>query len=273
MPPMNTRNLSTLLLATLAATLFTGCESNIHPMRPLERAYIWVPDETPTTTPAATMSASTEPTTEPLATSQPTTTQTADTSPATFPATQTASANTQPTTRPGKTIIEITDPNQTARFIYKADYDNIWRQSLDILTKAGFLQDRMDFRLGVMTTQPLPSSQIIEFWRPQQTTIKNSIENTMHNQRRRVRITISTVPKKPDFYQIAVQVLVERQSNPAEVIGGPVFVEGSGFGRATVSLRSDYAVAGKTDQPAFWVLIGHDPNLEKKLLTQLFNRI
>ncbi len=231
-------------------------------MRPLVHTSVFVPDDAPATAPATQTAAS-----------EPSTTQTAETAPATSTAPSTQMVATQPATRPGKSIATIVDPNQTSRFIYKADYDNIWRQALDMFTKAGFLQDRLDYRLGVMTTQSLPSAQIVEFWKPQQTGIKNAIENTMHNQQRRARLTIETVPGKPDFYQIAIQVLVERQTNPAEQIGGPIFVEGSGFGRATVALRSDYAAPGKKDEPPIWVLIGHDPDLEKKLLRELFKRI
>ena len=66
---------------------------------------------------------------------------------------------------------------------------------------------------------------------------------------------------------------IKRQTNPAEDIGGPLFVEGSAFGRSSLSLRSDYATAAKAGDPAIWVLIGRDPTLEKKLLNALFKRI
>ena len=86
-----------------------------------------------------------------------------------------------------------------------------------------------------------------------------------------VRLTISKVPGKPEFYEIGMQVLVERKSNPTEIIGGPLFVEGSGFGRNAITLQSDYA------QPrapgATWYPIGHDPDLERKLIDALFQRI
>ncbi len=233
-------------------------------MRPVKRIYVWVPDENPTTMTATT----TAPATTEAAMTQPAMTEPATTT--TAPATRTAA--TQATTRPGRTIVRLFDPNQTSRFIYKANYDNIWRQSLTMFSHAGFLMDRLDYRLGVMSTQSLPSSQILEVWRPQQTNPKNALENTMHMQQRRVRLTIAPVPAKPDFYEIAIQVLVERQANPFEQIGGPIFIEGSGFGRADVALRSDYATPNGDESP-IWVVIGHDPDLEKKLLRALFNRI
>lgn len=251
----------TLLTALLAAALFGGCESNIRPIQPIRHVEVWVPDDA--TTQPATQIASTMPSTEPA-------TQAASTEPATAPATQFAS--TEPSHTGEHLITKIIDPNQTSRYIYKATYDNVWQHAMQLLARTGFTLDRKDYRLGILTTEPLPSSQIVEVWRPQQTNIKNALENTMHDQRRKVRLTISLVPGKPDFYEIAIQVLVERQSNPTETIGGPVFVEGSGFGRSQVSLRSDYTPAGQKPKP-IWYVVGHDPDLEHKLLKELFNHI
>jgi len=244
--------------ACLVAVLLTGCESDIRPIRAVRHVDVWVPNETATATQPVTQLATTET--------------------ATAPATQTAAATSQPTTLAAHIgehkIVKIIDPNQTSRFVYKADYDNIWQQATVLLNRTGFLLDRKDYRLGVLTTQPLPSCQLVEVWKPDQTTAKNAIENTMHNQQRKVRLTISPVMGKPDFYEIAIQVLVERQSNPSEEIGGLMFLEGSGFGRSQASLRSDYAPPVDSKKiPAQWYVVGHDPDLEHKLLRELFDHI
>jgi hypothetical protein len=243
--------------ACLVAILLAGCESDIRPIRAVRHVEVWVPDENATATQPATQLATTEP--------------------ATAPATQTA-ATSQPTTLAAHVgehkIVKIIDPNQTSRFVYKADYDNIWQQAMVLLNRTGFLLDRKDYRLGILTTQPLASPQLVEVWKPDQTTAKNAIEDTMHSQQRKVRLTISPVADKPDFYEIAIQVLVERQSNPAEGLGGLVFIEGSGFGRSQASLRSDYTppIDIKKIAPQ-WYVVGHDPDLEHKLLRELFNHI
>jgi len=168
-------------------------------------------------------------------------------------------------------VAKTVDPNQTSRFVYNASYDNVWKQAADVLAKAGFTLDRQDYRLGALTTLPLPSTQIVEFWKPQQVNAVDSLENTVNNQRRSARLTITTVEGKPQFYEIAVQVLVERETNPDEAIAGPVFVEGSGFGRNAITLRSDYAAP--KDVPGIWITMGHDPDMERKLLDVLFGRI
>ena len=219
-------------LATLPLAT-AACTSHIQPLRPVQQVEEWIPDTASTTAPATTSS--------------------------------------QPATQPGHVVMKVIDPNQTSRFVYKAGYDNLWQQATSLLNRTGFTLDRQDYRLGVLTTQPLPSPQFVEIWRPQQASVTDAMENTLNNQRRLVRIAISKVPEKPDFYEISIQVLVERETNPSEKIGGPVFIEGSGFGRNAVTLRSDYAAP--KDEPGQWVTLGHDPDLEKKLIDELFNRI
>jgi hypothetical protein len=227
----------------LVAALFAGCTSHLVPLRPVQRVETWVED-TPATQPAEASTA-------------PATTQAADA--------------TQPTTRPGHMAVKLVDPNETTRFIYDASYDNIWKQGISILNDAGFVIDRQDYRLGVLTTKPLPSAQFIEFWKPQHASVTNAMENTVNNQRRSIRLSISKVEGKPEFYEIGIQVLVERESNPSEQIGGPIFVEGSGFGRNSVTLRSDYATP--VVEEGRWSIVGHDPDTEAKLLDALFKRI
>ncbi len=266
---MRSSNLFFIMLGT-AVLVFaaTGCESNIRPLRSVQHIEQWVPDDpsappsTAPAPPAPTQSADTPsaPLTQSAATQSAASTQTA------------AATATQPaTTQPGHIVVTVVDPNETPRFIYKASYDTIWQQSIDLLTKTGFTLDRQDYRLGVLVTKPLPSAQIVEFWKLQHVNAKNAMENTINSQRRTVRLTIADVPGKPDFYEIAVQVLVERQTNPSEDIGGPIFVEGSGFGRNSITLRSDYAEP-KTEEGR-WNIIGHDPDLEGKLLDQLFQHL
>ena len=49
---------------------------------------------------------------------------------------------------------------------------------------------------------------------------------------------------------------------------------GSGFGRSQASLRSDYAPPVDSKKiPAQWYVVGHDPDLEHKLLRELFDHI
>jgi hypothetical protein len=247
----------------VGAGLVVGCQSSLVPLRPVERVETWEPLVV-TTASAGGMEALTTM----GAGTQGAASQVAASGPASGPATQ---ATTGPATQGMRKVVKIVDPNQTARFVYKANYDRIWQEAMQILAQTGFALDRKDYRLGVLTTKALPSSQILEFWKPQQTDANTAMENTVNSQRRTVRVTVAKVPGKPEFYEIGIQVLVERETNPSEKLGGPIFTEGSGFGRSELSLSSDYAPP--KPEPAIWVPVGHDPKLEKKLLDQLFDKI
>jgi hypothetical protein len=229
------KRLTVLLVPALGAMIAAGgggCQSHIVPLRPLEKVDVWVPYST---------------------------------------ATQSTPPTATAATRPGHKEVRTVDPNQTARFVYNASYDNVWNQAQYVLTRMGFAVDRHDYRLGEITTLELPGAQIVEPWKPQTVDAIDALENTLHNQRRWVRLTILPVEGKPEFLEIAVRVLVERETNPSEHIGGPVFVEGSGFGRNAVTLRSDYAPP--KDVPGVWYTVGRDPDMEKALLDALFGRI
>jgi uncharacterized lipoprotein len=291
---MNTtlRSILVLTLPALAAILLTGCNSSIQPLKPLQRVDMWIPDDgspaiqltkprpvpppRPAVARAPLVAATTEPDTQPadirpidITTQSPATqtadTQTATTEPAEPAATQEAEVPTN--LPPGKRVTRIIDPNQTERFIYKASYDRLWAHAQFVVNQLGFPIERRDYRLGVIQTRPLPSTQFWEFWKAQQTDGNAAMENTVNSQRRSIRLTITTVPGKPDFYQVGIQVLVEREVNEGETLAGPLFVEGSGFGRNVIALRSDYATLGAL--PSKWIKVGHDPKLERKLMDRL----
>ena len=224
-----------------------GCTSHIVALREVQRTEEWVPDSVATAPATDTAPA---------------------TSAASAPATGVASA---PATMPGHVVVKVVDPNRASRFVYKATYDNVWKQASGVISDAGFTMDRQDYRLGAITTFPLTSAQIVEFWKPQHVNVTDALENTINSQRRYIKLTISNVEGKADFYEISIQVIVERETNPSEQIGGPVFVEGSGFGRNALTLQSDYATSAS--EKGRWMVLGHDPDLERKLMDALFNRI
>jgi len=250
------KGIGTILLIG-AAGLAGGCASHVVALAPVREVQEWQLDE-PATVPA---------------TQETPATTTASAPPETMAASAPAAApQTAPATQPGHMVTKLVDPNQTSRFIYKATYDTIWQQATLLLSNMGFSLDRRDYRLGVVTTEPLLSSQIVELWKPQTVNAPDAMENTVNSQRRTARVTISKVEGKPDFYQIAVQVLVERQNNPSESMGGPIYVEGSGFGRDAITLRSDYA-APNAPTVGSWFTFGHDPDMERKILDELFKHI
>ena len=219
-PRMKKYVLLTAIATTCTVALYTGCTTNIKPIEPIHRVVMWVPDEpgTQTATESATQTASSRPvgsTTQvaeeqaltgagALLTSaevftpkaerktgpatQPgggkvATPEAASTEAATQPTTEAAAgAATRPDHRGEHLVVKVIDPNQTSRYLYHGDYDNIWQQATKLLVEMGFTLDRKDYRLGVLTTQPLPSSAgggAVEGGHDRRS--KNAMENTIQH--------------------------------------------------------------------------------------------
>lgn len=227
----------------LLALLVGGCQSTIVPLQPVQEVEYWVPRDGADTQPGG------------LAATMPTT------APATGPATQGADLVRR---------VRIVDPNYTVRYVYRANYDKVWQEAMLLLNDLGYVVDRRDYRMGVLTSKPLRGGQILEPWRPDHTGPKAALEGTINAQRRFLRLKIDTVPEKPEFYAIAVQVLVERELNPSGNMA-LAYNFGSGFGRNPLTARSDLEEA--RPEPREWNLIGRDVALEKKILDRLFKRI
>ena len=165
-----------MMVLFAAAGLAGGCALHIVGLVPVREVREWQLDAgaATETAPAGTMTAPAETASAP-----------AETMAAGMPATASATGpTTAPATQPGHMVTRVVDPNQTVRFVYKATYDTVWQQATLLLNKLGFTLDRRDYRLGVITTQPLMSAQIVEFWKTQQVNVSDSMENTVNSQRR-----------------------------------------------------------------------------------------
>jgi hypothetical protein len=251
---------------TLTAATLGGCiQSAIVPLRPVGTRSVVVLEPASELDEAATMPATTAAT----ATASAPATSAAT---ATAPATAASVAATAPAPRMvAHTIDVVDDPNQTTRYVYLGDYDLIWNQAKKLLADWNYRLDEQDYRRGVLLTLPLDQAQLVEPLRFDQHGLLPALESTVNHQRISIRITISTVPNKPKFYEIGVQALVEREANPSEVIGGQLYAGASAFGERIITLRSDYLVDKLT--PAYWYVLGRDPRLEKVVLSALLKKI
>ena len=231
------------------ACLLGGCgHSTIVPLREIPVA---------ATESAATEPAATEPTT------QPATTHADD---------AVAEAIRQSTTQPA-TMPRVEDPNQTTQSIYGGNYDVMWREARILLSQLGFRLDRQDYRQGVLTTLPLESPNVAEFWAPDRESFKSSLEATVNYYRRTVRVIIE--PRNNfESYRISVQVLVERQTNPTEDLRGPVHAGAGAFTRQRSGLRSDFVPSVPRDElKPIWYTVGREPGFEKFILKKLMTKI
>ncbi len=195
--------------------------------------------------------------------------QVASSQPATQPVNDTAVLQT--TTQPAA-VPAMIDPNQTTRSIYGGSYEVMWREALNLLMNLGFRPDRQDYRQGIITTFPQSSSDVVKFWAPDDAPLKSSAESTVNFYRRSIRLTIEPQQNRR-YYQIAVQVIVERRTNPVETIGGPIRTGSSAFSRRSIGLLSDYQLEDKAEEAALWYVVGREPAYEKLVLDKLFKKI
>jgi hypothetical protein len=252
-------------LVALAA--MAGCQSAIVPLRDAVPLAAQVPAPARLQGAAATM-ASTAPATAPAGAAALASQTQPNTQPDTQPETPAASA---PAGTSATAPAVASNPNETVRLVYRPSYDQAFAAAEKLLTDMGFRIDRKDYRLGTISTLPRIAPQAVELWRLDQSSVAAALESTINHQRESVTISIRRVVGRPEFYAVGVQVLVERQSNPSEMIIGPVFPQGSGFGSYPLTLRSDYAEPGQSGPE--WYLLGHEPSLEKKILDKLLQRI
>ncbi len=161
-------------------------------------------------------------------------------------------------------------PNETARYVYMANYRRVWRKSQSVLRHFGWRINEHDYRLGVIVTHPMFASQLLEPWERNQTSIRTALNNTINFERYIARIKICRAARK-GFLQISVQVRVQQMTNPTGATGGPAFAEGSGFGADPLPLQSSYV--GMHARAAQWYTIGRNVALEHKILNALFRKI
>ncbi len=161
-------------------------------------------------------------------------------------------------------------PNGTTRTIHIARYRHIWRQSRKTIEALGFHINWQDHRLGIISTDPRLAPEVLQWWRPDTTSGSSLMESTLNTYRRIIRLVI-TRDKQPETFSITVEVLVQRRENPQGNVGNVAFVGPSAFGSNVLPLRASHAGVHTGGQ--FWMTIGRDTLLEKKVLKKLFKKI
>ena len=161
--------------------------------------------------------------------------------------------------------------NATVVSINDEKYHHIWREALRMLLHMGYRIDWRDYNLGVITTFPRTGPEILQFWRPDATSLHSLAEGTINTFRRLVRITIAPVPHKPGSYRISIEVLVEQRENPQGGVTGVAFLGSSSFGANPQPLVSQHA--SPTTPGRFWMRVGRDTALEKKLAGRLLSKL
>jgi len=154
------------------------------------------------------------------------------------------------------------------------DFDKLVNVCESVAQDYLFKVDRVDYRSGLITTQPLVSSQFFEPWRFDNQTLYDVEESSIATIRRTIRFEIT---RQPDLtWQMAPKVLVERQAIAERRITSVVLYR-SVFSavqqnhlRPTGTPESD---EGVILQPRYWYLLRRDPDFERVLANAVDQRL
>ena len=164
--------------------------------------------------------------------------------------------------------------DQPAAKVLADDFDQLWGVCEETARDYLFDVDRRDYRGGVLTTEPLVSSQWFEFWRPDVRTIGASQESSLATMRRTVRFEFTRTPDGK--FEVAPKVLVERNAVAETRI------------TSVVSYRGIFALPRKKDErpygtresdvglalpSRYWYPTGRDTALESALLDSIQKKL
>ena len=149
-----------------------------------------------------------------------------------------------------------------------AEADRIWEAIAETLRQHRFPLDRVDRRAGVVTTMPVVSQHLLEFWRHDVDTRADLWESTLNPIRRWVEVSVGPGEDR-SWQQLAVVVHKERLSSPDRQFNST----GAAYQYFGDSLPSTTGPARVTAEHDVWLDEGRDPAMEERLLRMILGLV
>lgn len=175
-----------------------------------------------------------------------------------------------PTTQPTRIATDIDPETATAEYwlsrpaaatVQVANYEHLFSACDHVLRQRYFQVDRSDFRDGIVTSRPLISQQIWEFWRQDVGTYSQEMKSSLATYRRTVHWTITADPA--GGYVATPRVVVERYTTePRRLTAVTSYRSAANSASAQTRLDSPRIAA---IQPNSWYAVGRDTFLEADL--------
>lgn len=145
--------------------------------------------------------------------------------------------------------------------VESSGFDRLWDSCQRSARQRLFQIDRADYRNGILTTLPLVSQQIFEFWRSD-TPLSEQGQSSLGTLRRTIRFefTHDQGADGSDSYSVVPKVLVQRQS-----VQGQRITNSSQYRWAVAGATGQYDDAGQPLVQSYWYAIGRDKQLEQML--------
>lgn len=145
-------------------------------------------------------------------------------------------------------------------------FDVVWESAQQTLRKHRFRLDRVDRRAGIITTMPVTSQSLFEFWRHDVDTRRDLWESTLNPLRRWVEVRCT----KDDAGETKLAVVVhkERFSSPDRQFNST----GAAYQYFGNSLPSTAGLVRVTAEYDKWIDRGRDHAMEEYLIGKIARR-
>lgn len=142
--------------------------------------------------------------------------------------------------------------------------DRQWEAAREVLRRHIYEVDLLDRRSGVITTRPITSQSVFEFWRHDVDTPYDLLESTLNPIRRRITIRVATTD--PDgSADIEVIVTKERLSRPERQYSSSTQVVHF-FGDSLPGVAGEIHLDSQSEE---WIALGRDSAMEAYLADQI----
>lgn len=150
-----------------------------------------------------------------------------------------------------------------------SDFEKLVHSTEAILRDYCFVIDRVDYRLGLVTTDPLVGAQFYEPWRRDNQTAEDVLRSSLGTRRRIVRVKV--VRNEDGSFTATPKVILERQASAEKRITNVVAYRAP---RKPADPRDLPRGTKESDQgilipSKYWYAIGRDSALEQKLASEI----
>jgi hypothetical protein len=147
------------------------------------------------------------------------------------------------------------------------DFETVFEHAQEVLRQNRFTLDRLDRRSGIVTTLPVTSQGLFEFWRHDVDTSRDLWESSLNPIRRWVEVSIR--PRDDDAtLTLDVTVHKERFSSPDRQFTS----SGAAYQFFGENLPSTQGMKNVAIGQEVWMDVGRDPAMESYLLTRMLDR-
>ena len=151
------------------------------------------------------------------------------------------------------------------------DFDRLWAACQATAKQYYFKVDRLDYRGGVMMTEPTVTAQFYEPWRKDNTTAYDVGKSSIAKYRRTIRFEIER--NDDGTYDLTPKVLVERETFQTKRVTAVVKYYESFYTGDALQYGSREADEGASIPTIYWYATARDYNLERRVAQNVLDHL